>query len=250
MLSRGLQPKRRAPVYHCKERLGLPTQLILGTWTSNHPIVISYTERYVPAFIHTECLMFAQEVSVTRLSHRLSLVRHRKSCDLSHPPVMIPSRRSRRHEQTGRRCRGITRDGEVRRPVHDYHGEERHEVSLALSSGSVGETELISCNLAHNLFQIALQVCAQDLTSSPRGRISGLLLAICSAMGNPLTFRSFATLHAVFFRSSWPPPKRLIGVGNSRVNGRSRGHGNGSRSYAVLGLLGLTVRDSRNQEEC
>ena len=56
-------------------------------------------------------------------------------------------------------------DGETRRPIHDHDGEERYELSLVLFSHSVSEPQLISCVFAHNLFQTALQVCAQD---SPR----------------------------------------------------------------------------------
>ena len=60
-------------------------------------------------------------------------------------------------------------DGETRF-VHDHDGEERHKVSLVLFSHSVSESELIYCNLIHNLFQITLQVCAQDFLRLDRSR--------------------------------------------------------------------------------
>ena len=46
-------------------------------------------------------------------------------------------------------------DREMGRLLRDRDGEERHELPLVLISHSIRESELISCNLAHNLlFQV------------------------------------------------------------------------------------------------
>ena len=66
-------------------------------------------------------------------------------------------------------------DREVGRPVHDHDGEERHELSLVLFSHSVSELQVISCDFARNLFQTALQVCAQDFLRLDRSRECGLV---------------------------------------------------------------------------
>ena len=65
---------------------------------------------------------------------------------------------------------GVEDDGETRGPVDDHDGEKRYELSLVLFSHSVSEPQLIPCIFAHNLFQTALQVCAQDSLRLDRTR--------------------------------------------------------------------------------
>lgn len=67
MLYGDYNPSGRLPYTIAKDSADYPTNLTLGTWEPNYPIVIPYTEEYVLVAIRVACFLIAYEILSLRL---------------------------------------------------------------------------------------------------------------------------------------------------------------------------------------